>query len=105
MKRLDEAKGGFQSLPEAVDKTTPAGRRIIADAGHEMIRERTKLGLARARLEGRVGGNQYSLTPKQAKEALRMVEEGKSQSEVAQIFRVHPSTICRLVKERGVLKP
>jgi transposase len=31
-----------------------------------------------------------------------MVDEGKSQSEVAQIFRVHGSTICRLASERRV---
>jgi hypothetical protein len=27
---------------------------------------------------------------------------GKSQSEVAEVFRVHRSTFCRLVSERGV---
>ena len=70
----------------------------------EMIRERTKLGLARARLEGRVGGNRASLTPKQQAHALAMIDEGKSQSEVADVFRVHRSTICRLVSERRVLE-
>ena len=62
-----------------------------------------KLGLARARLEGRVGGNRASLTPKQQAHALPMIDEGKSQSEVAEVFRVHLSTICRLVAERRVL--
>jgi DNA invertase Pin-like site-specific DNA recombinase len=52
-----------------------------------MIRERTKLGLARARLEGRVGGNRAALTPKQQAHALEMIDAGKSQSEVAEVFR------------------
>jgi plasmid maintenance system antidote protein VapI len=33
-----------------------------------------------------------------------MIDEGKSQSEVAEVFRVHRSTICRLVAERRVLE-
>jgi DNA invertase Pin-like site-specific DNA recombinase len=109
LKRLEEAGAGFKSLTEAIDTTKPVGRMLMqilgsfAEFEREMIRERTKLGLARARLEGRVGGNRHSLTPKQIKEALRMVEDGKSQTEVAQIFRVHNSTICRLVKEQRVL--
>jgi DNA invertase Pin-like site-specific DNA recombinase len=76
----------------------------FAEFEREMIRERTKLGLAQARLEGRVGGNRASLTPKQQAHALAMIDEGKSQSEVAEVFRVHRCTICRLVAERGVME-
>jgi DNA invertase Pin-like site-specific DNA recombinase len=110
IKRLEEAGAGFRSLTEAIDTTTPAGRMMLqmlgafAEFERQMIRERTKLGLARARLEGRVGGNRASLTSKQQALALKMVDEGKSQSEVAQLFRVHRSTICRLIAERRVLK-
>jgi DNA invertase Pin-like site-specific DNA recombinase len=110
VKRLQEAGAGFRSLTEAIDTTTPAGRMMLqmlgafAEFERQMIRERTKLGLARARLEGRVGGNRASLTSKQQALALKMVDEGKSQSEVAQLFRVHRSTICRLIAERRVLK-
>jgi hypothetical protein len=32
-----------------------------------------------------------------------MVTDGKSQSEVAQLFGVHRSIICRLMQERRVL--
>ena len=76
----------------------------ILDQLQQMIRERTKLGIARARAEGRVGGNRASLTPKQQAHALTMIDEGKSQSEVAELFGVHRSTICRLLSERRVLK-
>jgi DNA invertase Pin-like site-specific DNA recombinase len=110
LKRLDEVGAGFKSLTESIDTTTAAGRMMLqmlgafAEFERQMIRERTKLGLARARLEGRVGGNRAKLTPKQQAHALAMIDEGKSQSEVAQIFDVHRSTICRLVNERQVLR-
>jgi Homeodomain-like domain len=57
----------------------------------------------RARAEGRIGGNRHSLSLKQQEHALGMVDSGKSQSEVAELFKVHRSTICRLVSERRVL--
>jgi DNA invertase Pin-like site-specific DNA recombinase len=110
IKRVEEAGAGFRSLTEAIDTTTPAGRMMLqmlgafAEFERQMIRERTKLGLARARLEGRVGGNRASLTSKQQALALKMVDDGKSQSEVAELFRVHRSTICRLVSDRRVLE-
>ena len=66
--------------------------------------ERTKLGLARARAEGRIGGKRAVLTLKQQQHALAMIDEGKSQSEIAELFKVHRSTICRLVAERRVLE-
>ena len=110
LKRLDEVGASFRSLTEAIDTTTAAGRMMLqmlgafAEFERQMIRERTRLGLARARAEGRVGGNRASLTPKQQREALKMVDEGKSQSEVAELFGVHRSTVCRLVSERRVLE-
>ena len=55
-------------------------------------------------MEGRIGGNGASLTPKRQAQALAMIDEGKSQTEVAELFKVHRSTICRLVAERRVLE-
>jgi DNA invertase Pin-like site-specific DNA recombinase len=110
IKRLEDSRAGFRSLTEAIDTTNPAGRMMLqmlgafAEFERQMIRERTKLGLARARLEGRVGGNRASLTSKQQALALKMVDEGKSQSEAAELFRVYRSTICRLIAERRVLE-
>jgi DNA invertase Pin-like site-specific DNA recombinase len=109
LKRLDEVGAGFRSLTEAIDTTTAAGRMMLqmlgafAEFERQLIKERTKLGLARARAEGRIGGNRHSLTPKQQQHALSMIDEGKSQSEVAELFGVHRATICRLVAEKRVL--
>jgi DNA invertase Pin-like site-specific DNA recombinase len=70
-----------------------------------MIKERTKLGIARARAEGKWGNAKFKITPVQQKEAIRMVKSGgKSQAEVAELFNVNRSTICRLAKERRVLE-
>ena len=110
LERLDEVGAGFRSTTEAIDTTTPAGRMMLqmlgafAEFERQMIRERTKLGIARARLEGKQIGNRHSLTPKQQATALQMIDEGKSQSEIAEVFRVHRSTICRLAGERRVLE-
>jgi DNA invertase Pin-like site-specific DNA recombinase len=68
LKKLDDAEAGFRSLTEAIDTTTPAGRMMMqmlgsfAEFERAMLRERTKLGLARARAAGRKGGARFKLT-------------------------------------------
>lgn len=59
-----EAKGvGFRSLGDPIDTTSPQGRftlqilGAVAEFERQLIRERTKSGLASARAAGRVGGN------------------------------------------------
>ena len=110
LKRLEEVSAGFRSLTETIDTTTSVGRMLMQVLGSfaefewEMIRERAKLGLARPRAEGRIGGKRAVLTLKQQQHALAMVDEGKSQSEVAELFGVHRSMICRLVSERRAIR-
>src|ERR1700730_7927533 len=61
MDRVQEKKAGFRSLTEAMDTTTPAGRMMMqmvasfAEFERAMLKERTKIGLAPAPAEGRVG--------------------------------------------------
>lgn len=105
MDRIHEAGAGFRSITESVDTTTPAGRMLMQMVGafaefkREMIRERTRAGLQRARAEGRVGGRRPKLSKRQATEAMEMVTSGrKSQAEVARLFGVHRSTIGRLFR-------
>jgi DNA invertase Pin-like site-specific DNA recombinase len=60
---------GFRSLTEQIDTTTPAGRLqfhlfgALAEFEREIIRERTRAGLAAARARGRTGGRPIALTP------------------------------------------
>jgi DNA invertase Pin-like site-specific DNA recombinase len=106
LEKITEAKAGFQSLTEAIDTTTPAGRMMLqmlgafAEFERSMIRERTRLGLLAARERGRVGGRLPKLTAHQRAEAIKMVNSGhKTASEVARLFRVHRSTISRLMAQ------
>jgi DNA invertase Pin-like site-specific DNA recombinase len=109
LKKLDDAGAGFKSLTESIDTTNAAGRMMMqmlgsfAEFERAMLKERTKLGLARARAAGRTGGARFKLTSVQQKEALAMVEAGRTQVEVAELFRVDRSTISRLASERRVL--
>jgi len=104
--RVDEAGAGFKSLTESIDTTQPAGRLMMNMLGsfdqfeREIIKERTKLGLARARANGRIGGGRYKLSRTQQEEAIKMIRAGeKSQAEIAELFNVDRSTVSRMMKE------
>jgi DNA invertase Pin-like site-specific DNA recombinase len=104
--RIDEARAGFKSLTESIDTTQPAGRLMMNMLGsfdqfeREIIKERTKLGLARARANGRIGGGRYKLSRTQQEEAIKMIRLGeKSQAEIAELFNVDRSTVSRMMKE------
>ncbi len=101
-----ETKGaGLRSLTEPIDTTTPAGRMMMQMVGsfaefeREMIRQRTRAGLERARREGRVGGRRPKLSARQRREVVEMVSSGKkTAADAARLFQVHPATIGRLLR-------
>ncbi|RRA50065.1 recombinase family protein [Acidipila sp. EB88] len=104
MERVNEAKAGFRSLNENIDTTTAAGRMLMnmlgtfAEFERDMLRERTRTGLAHARKQGRVGGRPAKLTSKQEQEIVRLIGSGEKQAaEAARLFQVHPSTVSRLM--------
>ena len=104
LERIQVAKASFQSLTEAIDTGTPAGRMMMQIVGsfaefeREMLRERTRHGLEAARREGRVGGRRPKLTSAQEREIVAMVTSGqKRAAETARLFQVHPSTVSRLL--------
>lgn len=105
MDRLDRVGAGFRSLTEAIDTTTPAGRIMmqmlgsVAEFEREMIRERTRSGLTHAREQGRKLGRRKALTSDQRRKAIRWMQEGQSQAEIARTFGVHRSTIFRCFQE------
>ena len=94
--------GGFQSLAEDIDTTTPAGRLIfhvfasIAQFERERIAERTREGLEAAKKRGRIGGRPPALSAAQRAEVRRMRDdEGRRLTEIAQLFRVSVKTVRR----------
>lgn len=104
LEKIEEAGADFQSLTEAIDTASPAGRMMMQIVGsfaefeRAMLRERTKSGLDAARKDGRVGGRRPKLTPQQQKEIVALVTSGqKTGADAARLFRVHPSTVVRLL--------
>ena len=104
MEKIQASDAGFQSLTEAIDTTSPAGRMFLQIVGsfaefeRAMLRERTKNGLDAARAQGRVGGRRPKLKPHQEAEIIKLVQAGqKTAAEAARLFDIHPSTVCRLL--------
>lgn len=92
---------GFRSLTEAIDTTTPAGRLqlhifgALAEFEREVIRERTRLGLAAARARGRLGGRPPALTPETIAAARAMRERDHTMPEIAKALGVSRATLYR----------
>jgi DNA invertase Pin-like site-specific DNA recombinase len=80
MNSLHERGIGFQSLVEAIDTTTPTGQFFFqvtgafAELERNLMRERTKAGLASARRRGRKGGRRKAIDPKTFAMALQLYE-------------------------------
>lgn len=79
---------------------------VFAEFERAIIRERTRIGLARTRAQGRrVGGPRFKLSPDQQQAAVDMMASGdKTQKDVSALFNVNRSTISRLLSERRVLE-
>jgi len=104
MDKIQQASAGFQSLTEAIDTTSPAGRMMMqmigsfAEFERAMLRERTKHGLDAARKDGRIGGRRPKLKAPQQREIVHLVRTGqKTAADAARLFHVHPATVSRLL--------
>ena len=105
MDKISQAGAGFRSLTESIDTTSPGGRMMMqiigtfAEFERSMLRERTRIGLDAARKQGRVGGRPPKLATHQQKEIVRLVKSGKkTAAEAARLFKVHPSTVSRILR-------
>jgi len=102
--RLEKLEVGFRSLTESIDTTTAAGRMFahmisaFSEYERDIIRERTRAGLAVARREGRVPGRRFALNAAQQRKVLDDVNSGReTAASCARIFGVHRATIDRLL--------
>jgi DNA invertase Pin-like site-specific DNA recombinase len=107
---LTEKKAGLQSLDEPWgDTTSPSGRMVlrvfagIAEFERHLVRSRTEDGRRAALARGVAFGRPRKMSNRQAVLARELVHEGRSISEVARTFNVHPATIYRCLEdERGL---
>lgn len=104
LEKIENTGADFRSITENIDTSTPAGRMMMQIVGsfaefeRAMLRERTRNGLEAARQDGRVGGRRPKLTSQQQKEIVSLVTSGqKTGADAARLFRVHPSTVVRLL--------
>jgi DNA invertase Pin-like site-specific DNA recombinase len=90
-----EARGvGLRSLTEAIDTTTPGGRLIFHVFGalgqfeRDLIRERTRAGIAAAASRGRKGGRKPSMNDEKLRRARALLELGLTVREAATRLKV-----------------
>ena len=90
-----EARGvGFRSLSESIDTTTSGGRLIFHVFGalgqfeRDLIRERTKAGLAAAAARGRKGGRKPVVTAEKLQRAREHIANGLNVREAVARLKV-----------------
>jgi len=102
LQELEHLGVGFVSLTEALDLTTPAGRAmagllaIFAEFEREILRERTKAGLAHARQTGKRLGRPATAAV-HAAEIRKLHRAGISKSEIARRVQVGRTSVRRIL--------
>ena len=93
----------FISFRENVDTGGPLGRAMIviigaiAELERNLIRERVRAGMRRARFEGRRIGREPLNIDRHA--LLRDRERGMSLTDLAKTYRISRASVCRLLKK------
>ncbi|HEX4170487.1 MAG TPA: recombinase family protein [Bryobacteraceae bacterium] len=110
LQELEHLGVGFVSLTEALDLTTPAGRAmagllaIFAEFEREILRERTRAGLAQARQNGKRLGRPIT-AGLQASEIRKLYRAGVAKAEIARRLRIGRTSVRRvLTQNRGATK-
>jgi putative DNA-invertase from lambdoid prophage Rac len=102
LQELEHLGVGFVSLTEALDLTTPAGRAmagllaIFAEFEREILRERTRAGLAHARQNGKRLGRPMT-AGLHAAEIRKLHRTGVSKSEIARRLQVGRTSVRRIL--------
>jgi DNA invertase Pin-like site-specific DNA recombinase len=98
---LEQRGVGLRSQTEQIDTTTPNGKLIfhlfaaLAEFERDLIRERTRAGLAAARARGRVGGRPSVWTAEKLRTARSMYAAGEEVGSIARILGVSRASVYR----------
>jgi|SRR5579871_371442 len=106
---LEQRQIGLRSLTESIDTTTSGGKLIfhvfgaLAEFERDLIRERTRAGLAAARTRGRLGGRKRKLdTPHKVALAQALyADPQQSIADICQTLRISRATLYRYVGAAG----
>src|ERR1043166_6906552 len=102
LQELERLGVGFVSLTEALDLTTPAGRAmagllaVFAAFEREILGERTRAGLARARENGKRLGRPATAAV-HATEIRKLHRAGVSKSEIARRVQIGRTSVRRIL--------
>jgi DNA invertase Pin-like site-specific DNA recombinase len=102
LQELEHLGVGFVSLTEALDLTTPAGRAmagllaIFAEFEREILRERTRAGLAHARQNGKRLGRPIT-AGLHADQVRKLHRAGVSKSEIARRLQIGRTSVRRIL--------
>ncbi len=93
----------FQSVTDAIETATPAGRFFfhvmasLAQMERELLVERTRAGLDAARSQGRVGGRKRRMTDSKLEAAKKLLASGAALREVAANLGISIPTLYRWI--------
>jgi putative DNA-invertase from lambdoid prophage Rac len=106
LQELEHLGVGFVSLTEALDLTTPTGRAmagllaIFAEFEKEILRERTRAGLAHSREKGKRLGRPATAARHIAK-IRKLHRAGVSTSEIARRLQIGRTSVRRLLEAKS----
>lgn len=100
--KLQAKEVGFVSLQENIDTTTSGGKLVfhvfgaLAEFERELIRERTRAGLAASRARGKLGGRPKKLTAKQIEMARKLLKDSSNSiTEICATLKISRATLYR----------
>ena len=102
LKTLDEKHVGFRVLGLGSDTQTPTGRLMVTVLGavaqfeREMMLERQREGVAKAKAEGKYKGRQRISTARQ-QEVVRLAAEGMKKATIARTLLLGEATVYRIL--------
>ena len=108
IERLEAKKAGLKILNMKIDTTTPEGRlqfnlfAAIAQFEREVMLERQKVGIAKAKADGKYKGRKPTSDDKKA-EILKLAAQGNmTKEEIRKAVNVGTATVYRVLKESEV---